>query len=186
MLGCRSIRRGGMLSSRVLLCFFFSSRRRHTRFDCDWSSDVCSSDLSGLSEVERERIGDLPRGRGLLGLVIREPKPIRSADINRHPKRYGFPPNHPPMKSFLGVPIRSRGEVFGNLYLTEKIGAKEFDVEDEAIAVLLAASTAVAIENARLHEASQDLLGQVRIMQRQRDLFRSEEHTSELQSQSNL
>ena len=126
---------------------------------------------SGLSEVERERIGELPRGRGLLGLVIREPKPIRSADINRHPKRYGFPPNHPPMKSFLGVPIRSRGEVFGNLYLTEKIGAKEFDVEDEAIAVLLAASTAVAIENARLHEASQDLLGQVRIMQRQRDLF---------------
>ena len=126
---------------------------------------------SGLSDVERERIGDLPRGRGLLGLVIREPKPIRSADINRHPKRYGFPPNHPPMKSFLGVPIRSRGEVFGNLYLTEKIGAKEFDVEDEAIAVLLAASTAVAIENARLHEASQDLLGQVRIMQRQRDLF---------------
>ena len=126
---------------------------------------------SGLSEVERERIGDLPRGRGLLGLVIREPKPIRSADINRHPKRYGFPPNHPPMKSFLGVPIRSRGEVFGNLYLTEKIGAKEFDVEDEAIAVLLAASTAVAVENARLHEASQDLLGQVRIMQRQRDLF---------------
>ena len=126
---------------------------------------------SGLSEVERERIGELPRGRGLLGLVIREPKPIRSADINRHPKRYGFPPHHPPMKSFLGVPIRSRGEVFGNLYLTEKIGAKEFDVEDEAIAVLLAASTAVAIENARLHEASQDLLGQVRIMQRQRDLF---------------
>ncbi len=126
---------------------------------------------SGLSEVERERIGELLRGRGLLGLVIREPKPIRSADINRHPKRYGFPPNHPPMKSFLGVPIRSRGEVFGNLYLTEKIGAKEFDVEDEAIAVLLAASTAVAIENARLHEASQDLLGQVRIMQRQRDLF---------------
>ena len=126
---------------------------------------------SGLSEVERERIGELPRGRGLLGLVIREPKPIRSADINRHPKRYGFPPNHPPMKSFLGVPIRSRGEVFGNLYLTEKIGAKEFDVEDEAIAVLLAASTAVAVENARLHEASQDLLGQVRIMQRQRDLF---------------
>jgi len=73
---------------------------------------------SGLSEVERERIGELPRGRGLLGLVIREPKPIRSADINRHPKRYGFPPHHPPMKSFLGVPIRSRGEVFGNLYLT--------------------------------------------------------------------
>ncbi len=126
---------------------------------------------SGLSDVERERIGDLPRGRGLLGLVIREPKPIRSADINRHPKRYGFPSNHPPMKSFLGVPIRSRGEVFGNLYLTEKIGAKEFDVEDEAITVLLAAHAAVAVENARLHDESQRLVGQVKAMQRQRDLF---------------
>src|SRR5256884_9300165 len=126
---------------------------------------------SGLSQVERERIGDLPRGRGLLGLVISEPRPIRSADINRHPQRYGFPPHHPPMRSFLGVPIVARGEVFGNLYLTAKVGADEFSVEDEAIAVLLAASTAVAVENARLHEASQDLLGQVRIMQRQRDLF---------------
>ncbi len=126
---------------------------------------------SGISQAERDRIGDLPRGRGLLGLVIREPKPIRSADINRHPKRYGFPPHHPPMKSFLGVPIRSRGEVFGNLYLTEKIGAKEFDVEDEAIAVLLAAHAAVAVENARLHDEGQRLVGQVEAMQRQRDLF---------------
>ena len=126
---------------------------------------------SGLSAVERERIGELPRGRGLLGLVIREPKPIRSADINRHPQGYGFPPHHPPMKSFLGVPIRSRGEVFGNLYLTEKIGAEEFDREDEAITVLLAAHAAVAVENARLHDESQRLVGQVKAMQRQRDLF---------------
>jgi len=126
---------------------------------------------SGLSQTERERIGDLPRGRGLLGLVIREPQPIRSADINLHPQRYGFPPHHPPMRSFLGVPIRSRGEVFGNLYLTEKIGAKEFDVEDEAITVLLAAHAAVAVENARLHDESQRLVGQVKAMQRQRDLF---------------
>jgi len=126
---------------------------------------------SGLSLAARDRIGDLPQGRGLLGLVIREPKPIRSADINRHPKRYGFPPHHPPMKSFLGVPIRSRGEVFGNLYLTEKIGAKEFDGEDEAITVLLAAHAAVAVENARLHDESQRLVGQVEAMQRQRDLF---------------
>src|SRR2546429_7974756 len=126
---------------------------------------------SGISQVERERIGDLPRGRGLLGLVIREPAPVRTADINRHPQRYGFPPHHPPMRSFLGVPVVARGEVFGNLYVTEKVGLDEFSVEDEAIAVLLAASTAVAVENARLHEASQDLLGQVRVMQRQRDLF---------------
>ncbi len=126
---------------------------------------------SGLSPAERERIGDPPRGRGLLGLVIREPKPVRSADINRHPKRYGFPPHHPPMKSFLGVPIRSRGKVFGNLYLTEKIGAKQFNAEDEAITVLLAAHAAVAVENARLHDESERLVGQVRAMQRQRDLF---------------
>lgn len=126
---------------------------------------------SGISAELRKRIGDLPQGRGLLGLVIREAKPIRSADINRHPKRYGFPPHHPPMKSFLGVPIRSRGEVFGNLYLTEKLGAKEFDREDEAIAVLLAAHAAVAVDNARLYDESQRLVGQVQAMQRQRDLF---------------
>ena len=126
---------------------------------------------SGLSQAERQRIGDLPQGRGLLGLVIREPKPIRLADITRHPQRYGFPPHHPPMRSFLGVPIRSRGEVFGNLYLTEKVGAREFDQEDEAIAVLLATHAAVAVENARLHDEGQRLLGQVRGLQRQRDLF---------------
>lgn len=126
---------------------------------------------SGLSEAARQRIGDLPRGRGLLGLVIREAKPIRSTDINRHPKRAGFPPHHPPMKSFLGVPIRSRGTVFGNLYLTDKIGAKEFSREDQAIAVLLASHAAVAVENARLYGESERLVGQVQAMQRQRDLF---------------
>ena len=125
---------------------------------------------SGLSEAERRRIGDLPTGRGLLGLVISDPKPIRTADITRHPKRYGFPPHHPPMKSFLGVPIVSHDEVFGNLYLTEKVGEAEFDAEDEAIAVLLAAHAAVAVENARLNDEGQRLLGQVRDMQRQRDL----------------
>lgn len=126
---------------------------------------------SGMDEATRARIGDLPRGRGLLGHVIEQSKPIRSADINRHPQRYGFPPNHPPMKSFLGVPVAGRERVFGNLYLTEKIGAEEFSGEDESIAVLLAAQAAVAIENARLYEDSQALLGQVRSMQRQRDLF---------------
>ncbi len=126
---------------------------------------------SGLTAAERRRIGDLPSGRGLLGLVIREPKPIRSADIGRHPARHGFPPHHPPMTSFLGVPIRSGGGVFGNLYLTDKVGAAEFDSEDEAIAVLLAAQAAVAVENARLHEEGRELLHQVRAMQRQRDLF---------------
>src|SRR5438093_1250876 len=89
----------------------------------------------------------------------------------RQPRRYGFPRHHPALRWFLGGPVVARGKVFGNLYLTEKVGVDEFSVEDEAIAVLLAASTAVAVENARLHEASQDLLGQVRTMQRQRDLF---------------
>lgn len=126
---------------------------------------------SGLDEATRKTIGDPPRGRGLLGHVIREAKPIRTADINRHPERYGFPPHHPPMKSFLGVPVKGRGGVFGNLYLTEKIDAAEFDDEDEAIAVLLASQAAVAVENARLYGESEQLLGRIRAMQRQRDLF---------------
>jgi signal transduction histidine kinase len=107
----------------------------------------------------------------LLGYVIREGKPVRSSNIDSHPQRYGFPPHHPAMKSFLGVPVKGRGGVFGNLYLTEKTDADEFDAEDEAIAVLLAAQAAVAVENARLYEESEQLLGQIRAMQRQRDLF---------------
>ena len=126
---------------------------------------------SGLDEATRQRIGDAPHGRGLLGLVIREGKPIRSADINRHPQRYGFPPHHPPMTAFLGVPIKGRGGAFGNLYLTEKIDASEFSDEDEAIAVLLASQAAVAVENARLLGESEQLVGRIRAMQRQRDLF---------------
>ena len=121
---------------------------------------------SGIDDATRHAIGDSPRGQGLLGAVIREGKPIRTSDISRHPQRFGFPPHHPPMKSFLGVPVKGADaeQAFGNLYLTEKIDAAEFDDEDEAIAVLLASQAAVAVENARL-------LGQVRTMQRQRDLF---------------
>ncbi|HEV2750350.1 MAG TPA: GAF domain-containing sensor histidine kinase [Gemmatimonadales bacterium] len=126
---------------------------------------------SGLSRSERDRIGALPTGHGLLGLVIREARPIRTADMTRHAQRFGFPAHHPPMKSFLGVPIRGPDRVFGNLYLTEKVGASEFTVEDQAIAVLLAAHAAVAVENARLNDETQRLLSQVRDMQRHRDLF---------------
>lgn len=126
---------------------------------------------SGMDEATRARIGELPRGRGLLGAVIRSATAIRTADINTHPQHYGFPPHHPPMTSFLGVPVMGRRRlVFGNLYLTEKTGAGEFSSEDEAIAVLLATQAAVAIENARLHEESEGLVGQVREMQRQREL----------------
>jgi len=126
---------------------------------------------SGIDDAARQRIGNLPRGHGLLGAVIREGKPIRSSDINRHPLRYGFPPHHPPMTSFLGVPVKGRRGVFGNLYLTEKLDAAEFSDEDETIAVLLASQAAVAVENARLHGEREQLVGQIRAMQRQRDLF---------------
>jgi signal transduction histidine kinase len=127
--------------------------------------------VSGMTPEQRERIGALPTGRGLLGLVIRERRAIRCADIAQNPQRYGFPPGHPAMRSFLGVPILGRGAVYGNLYLTEKVDADAFDAEDEAIAVLLASLAGVAIENARLTAESRDLLTQLEAMQRQRDLF---------------
>ncbi|MFF5213024.1 GAF domain-containing protein [Streptosporangium sp. NPDC000396] len=106
----------------------------------------------GLSEEEIARIAHWPHGLGLLGLLIKEPQTLRMADLSDHPESYGFPPGHPPMGSFLGVPVRVRDEVFGNLYLTEKRGGGEFDAEDEAIVVALATAAGVAIENARLYE----------------------------------
>ncbi|MCX5205615.1 GAF domain-containing protein [Streptomyces sp. NBC_00237] len=107
---------------------------------------------TGVDEELRARIGDLPTGHGLLGEVIRHPEPLRLAELADHPASSGFPPNHPPMHSFLGVPIRVRDEVFGNLYLTEKRGGVEFDEEDEAVLTTLAVAAGVAIENARLYE----------------------------------
>ncbi|GII66132.1 histidine kinase [Sphaerisporangium krabiense] len=106
----------------------------------------------GLSEEEIARIEHWPHGLGLLGLLIKEPVPLRLASISDHPESYGFPPGHPPMGSFLGVPIRVRDEVFGNLYLTEKRGGAEFDEEDQAVVTALATAAGVAIENARLYE----------------------------------
>ena len=106
----------------------------------------------GISEEVIEEIGDLPTGHGLLGLIIDRPEPLRLHDIAQHPESYGFPPNHPPMSSFLGVPVRIRDTVFGNLYLTEKVGGGDFTEQDENIVVALAAAAGVAIENARLHE----------------------------------
>ncbi len=106
----------------------------------------------GLTEEEIARIEHWPHGLGLLGLLIKEPQPLRLAHISDHPESYGFPPGHPPMGSFLGVPIRVRDEVFGNLYLTEKRGGGAFDEEDEAIVIALATAAGVAIENARLYE----------------------------------
>jgi signal transduction histidine kinase len=108
----------------------------------------------GVSAQERERIGDLPSGHGILGLLIRDPRPQRLSDIGAHPDSVGFPPNHPPMTSFLGTPIRIRDEVFGNLYLAERQGEKEFSEADEAMLVALAGAAGFAIENARLYERS--------------------------------
>jgi len=106
----------------------------------------------GLTADEITSIHHWPEGKGLLGLLVTEPRPLRLADIKGHEASFGFPAGHPPMKSFLGVPIRIRGEVYGNLYLTEKQGSGQFDTEDEAVAVALAAAAGVAIENARLYE----------------------------------
>ncbi len=126
---------------------------------------------AGLDEEERRAIGPLPTGRGILGLLIREARPIRLRDLREHPVSSGFPPNHPPMGSFLGVPITGRHGVLGNLYLTEKIGADEFNEEDEHIAVLLSITTASAVENARLHRERARLLEEVQLLHRSRERF---------------
>ena len=105
----------------------------------------------GLDAPTYAAIGPLPKGHGILGLLIRDPKPIRLPDLAEHPDSYGFPPHHPPMKSFLGVPVRVRDQVFGNLYLTDKTTGEVFTDIDEELVVGLAAAAGVAIENARLH-----------------------------------
>lgn len=106
----------------------------------------------GIDEEVASRIGPLPVGKGILGAVVREAKPLRLKDLTNDPRSHGFPKHHPPMRSFLGVPIVSKGKVFGNLYLTEKQGAEEFSKEDEAVAVTLAAQAAIAVENVSLYE----------------------------------
>jgi signal transduction histidine kinase len=108
----------------------------------------------GMSPHDRHMIGNLPMGRGVLGLLIDEPRPVRMPDISQHPRSYGFPANHPVMRSFLGVPVRIRDEVFGNLYLTEKRTGGEFTEEDEEVVVALATAAGVAIDNARLYTAA--------------------------------
>lgn len=109
----------------------------------------------GIDDEGVARIGRLPEGHGILGLLIVDPKPLRLPDLTKHPDSFGFPPHHPPMTSFLGVPIVLRDTVFGNLYLTDKAGGGVFSDADEELAVALAAGAALAIENARLHERSQ-------------------------------
>jgi two-component system, NarL family, sensor histidine kinase DevS len=111
----------------------------------------------GIDDGTYGGIGDLPEGHGILGLLIVDARPLRLPDLREHPESYGFPASHPPMRSFLGVPVRVRDEVFGNLYLTDKTSGEVFTDIDEELVVGLAAAAGVAIENARLHARIQDL-----------------------------
>jgi len=114
----------------------------------------------GVDEEQRAQIGSLPRGHGVLGLLISDPRPLRLEEVGSHPESYGFPPNHPPMKTFLGVPVLIRGEAWGNLYLTDKAGGP-FTEEDEEALLVLADWAAIAIENARLYEGVQRRRGEL-------------------------
>jgi signal transduction histidine kinase len=126
---------------------------------------------SGLPQEAHGKIGELPRGRGVLGALIREPKPLRVRDVTRDPRAYGFPEHHPHMRSFLGVPIIGRDETIGNLYLAEKEGGSEFTPEDEAFAVMLASHASVAVENARFFSEREGLLKQLRQLHHSRERF---------------
>jgi signal transduction histidine kinase len=106
----------------------------------------------GLTDEEERHIGPRPTGRGVLGLLITDPETLRLDDLHAHPDSYGFPPHHPPMDSFLGVPLRVRGVVYGNLYLTDKINGEPFNDEDEALAEALAQAAGIAIQNTRLND----------------------------------
>jgi two-component system, NarL family, sensor histidine kinase DevS len=111
---------------------------------------------TGVSDAERAAIGHIPVGRGILGVLIDDARPLRLAEIASDPRAVGFPPNHPPMHSFLGAPVTARGQVFGNIYLTEKQDAAEFDADDQRALMVLAAQAGVAIANARLYEQASD------------------------------
>jgi signal transduction histidine kinase len=112
---------------------------------------------SGISAEDRELIGAPPRGHGLLGLIIRDSQAYRIPDISEHPHAYGFPANHPPMRSFLGLPVRTGGEAIGNFYLTDKEGAAEFSEQDQRLVEMFALHAGIAIQNARLHSKVQRL-----------------------------
>ena len=128
----------------------------------------------GIDPDTFRAIGDLPRGRGVLGVLIEDPRPLRVADVTRHPYSYGFPANHPPMTTFLGVPLMIRGAPWGNLYLTDKQGAAEFSSQDEEAVIVLAQWAAIAIDNARLYETSEgrrrQLEGVVNSLEAARDI----------------
>ena len=117
--------------------------------------------VTGMDAETQARIGAPPHGRGILGALIQEAKPLRLEDLTKDPRSAGFPPNHPPMRSFLGVPILLRGVAYGNLYLTEKEGGQAFTADDEELVLMLSSQAAVAIENARLYESATGWLKQL-------------------------
>ncbi|MBB4662966.1 GAF domain-containing sensor histidine kinase [Conexibacter arvalis] len=138
----------------------------------------------GIDVETRARIGDLPRGHGILGLLIRDPRPLRLHDLREHPRSYGFPPHHPPMRSFLGVPIVVRGRAWGNLYLTDKRDG-DFDAADEEAAVILADWAAVAIDNAGRFE-QQRLRDTLAAAEQERRRWARELHDETLQGLGGL
>jgi two-component system, NarL family, sensor histidine kinase DevS len=138
----------------------------------------------GITDEERARLGDPPTGHGLLGVLIRDAQPIRIPNISADPRSVGFPPNHPPMRSLLGVPITGRGSIFGDLYVTDKRHADGFDDEDERILVILATQAAVAVENARLYEETQRHASELRRLEvlEDRERIAKELHDGVIQS----
>jgi signal transduction histidine kinase len=143
----------------------------------DGAGQITQFITSGITAEQRRAIGDLPRGRGLLGLIIRENRPYRVPHIAEHPESYGFPPNHPAMDSFLGVPVTVKGEVVGRLYLTNKQDAPEFSADDQALVETFALHAGIAIESARLHEQVQRL-----VLVDERDRISRDLHDSVIQS----
>lgn len=172
--------------SQVLQTIVDSARQLlHSRYAAlgvaDKNGRILQFITSGITPEQRAAIGPLPQGHGLLGELIREAHPLRIPNIAAHPHSHGFPPNHPPMTSLLGVPILYQGKAVGDLYLTDKIGADEFSEEDEELLILLANHAAVAIENARLYEevrTSRDTLQawsselEVKVAERTREIER--------------
>jgi len=138
----------------------------------------------GITEDERAELGDPPTGHGLLGVLIHDARPLRIPEIAADPRSVGFPPNHPPMRSLLGVPIIGRGRVFGDLYLTDKDGGRPFDDEDERILVVLASQAAVAVESARLHEEAERTARELRRLEvlEDRERIAKELHDGVIQS----
>jgi signal transduction histidine kinase len=138
----------------------------------------------GISDEQRALLGDPPTGHGLLGVLIHDAQPLRIPDISVDPRSVGFPANHPPMRSLLGVPITGRGAVFGDLYLTDKDGGDPFDDEDERVLVVLASQAAVAVENARLHEEAERAAQELRRLEvlEDRERIAKELHDGVIQS----